>query len=212
MSLFIVLDGCDGVGKTTLSRALADAIRERTGEDEVILTREPTDTGYGAELREAFRDGVKLGFERELSLFMQDRKCHVEGTILRGLEDLMTVITDRYYFSTAAYQSTSLFPKKDQTVIRNKVASLILTLCESFFPSPDLYLYLDSKNYHSRLRNRGINRTAWEKDLEFQEGVRSAFEHVYHRYKGNKACITTDGPKEVTLAKAMHVYDKLVGL
>lgn len=100
MSLFVVLEGIDGTGKTTLCRAVADGLI-RDGRS-VVTTAEPTDGPIGELIR-------RRGFDTrtEALLFAADRSCHtaeIEGWLSEG----RTVISDRYYLSSLAYQSAAL--------------------------------------------------------------------------------------------------------
>ena len=97
----LVLEGIDGVGKTTLSQRLARHCEERGLS--VVQSREPTDGQWGRKLRESARTG-RLALDEELRLFLADRAEHVEQVIRPALAGGKVVILDRYYLSTAAYQ------------------------------------------------------------------------------------------------------------
>lgn len=127
----VVIEGIDGTGKSTLCRALAALLRSR-GLD-VVESREPTDGPYGRRIRELARlgrDGVSL--EEELNLFVQDRKQHIDEVILPQLRAGRTVLLDRYYFSTMAYQGA-----------RGADPAEILRLHREFAPEPDLLVILE---------------------------------------------------------------------
>lgn len=125
----LVLEGIDGTGKSTQSKLLAEALRERGMR--VITSREPTDGPYGTRLRNSATTG-RLSPEEELQLFLQDRCEHVETLITPALEAGEVVILDRYYFSSMAYQGVRGF---DPAEIRRAN--------EEFAPQPDLLLHLD---------------------------------------------------------------------
>lgn len=127
--LFIVLEGIDGTGKSTQTRALAEWFRTQ-GRD-VVLSREPTDGPWGKKLRESALTG-RLSPADELEYFLLDRRQHVEELILPSLASGKVVILDRYYFSTMAYQGVRGI---DPHEIRRKN--------EAFAPVPHLLLILD---------------------------------------------------------------------
>lgn len=141
---FIVLEGVDGVGKTTQAGLLAEALRRRG--HPVTLTREPSDGPAGQKIREYLCGPSRhLTPEEELALFMADRRDHVTRVIRPALEAGGIVISDRYYFSSAAYQGAlGLDPKK------------ILAEHESFAPPPDLVIFfrLDPSVALARLRGK----------------------------------------------------------
>lgn len=103
--LFIAFEGIDGTGKSTQLQLLADYLRSRGLE--VVETREPTDGPYGRRIRELYVDRGSCTPEEELDLFIQDRKQHVAEVIAPALASGKAVLTDRYYYSTAAYQGAA---------------------------------------------------------------------------------------------------------
>lgn len=96
MSSFIVFEGIDGSGKSTAAQSIADDLVD------VYLTREPTGSKVGVLAN-------KVAYEEsspyhELFLYLADRAEHTEH-IRKMLEKGKTVICDRYWGSTAAYQA-----------------------------------------------------------------------------------------------------------
>ncbi len=102
--MFIVLEGIDGSGKSTIAKMLADYLGERG--KKVYLTEEPTKTWLG--------EAVRRGIEEEKNpytqalLFFADRAEHVME-IKRKIEEGYVVISDRYVYSTYAYQGAQLY-------------------------------------------------------------------------------------------------------
>ena len=127
--MFIVIEGIDGTGKSTQAKRLADHFTS-LGKT-VVLSREPTDGPWGTLLRNSASSG-RLSPEEELQAFLNDRLQHVTEKIAPALAEGHTVILDRYYFSTMAYQGVRGF---DPLEIRRKN--------EVFAPVPDLLLILD---------------------------------------------------------------------
>ncbi len=126
----LALEGIDGSGKSTQARLLAKALKERGWE--VVLTQEPTTGPRGQELRLYLRGPARnLSPEAELELFVADRRDHVRQVIRPALAAGQIVISDRYYYSSVAYQGAlGLDPAH------------ILTLNEAFAPRPDLVFIL----------------------------------------------------------------------
>jgi dTMP kinase len=126
----IALEGVDGAGKTTQAMSLA-AILARFGR-RVLFTQEPTFGPAGLRLREYLAGGRRhLAPAEELALFQTDRREHVTKTIRPALEQGWVVITDRYYYSSAAYQGALGIDPRE-----------ILADSESFAPRPDLVIIL----------------------------------------------------------------------
>lgn len=125
----IIFEGIDGTGKSTQVNLLAEALSERGVE--VVTSREPTNGPFGKQLRASMVEG-RLSPEEELALFHDDRRDHVEHLILPALAAGKTVILDRYYFSTMAYQGARGFDPDE-----------IRTQNEDFAPVPDLVVLLE---------------------------------------------------------------------
>ena len=101
--VFLAFEGGEGAGKSTQAVRLATWLRER-GYD-VVLTREPGDTGIGAQLRRIVLDPASgMSHRTELLLYAADKAEHVEQVVLPALDRGAVVVTDRYVDSTLAYQ------------------------------------------------------------------------------------------------------------
>lgn len=93
--LFLTFEGCDGTGKTTQARLLADGMG-------AVLTSDPKGTGYGREItdiaiREA--DGWPQAFA-----FLSARAKLTEDVIMPALRSGRDVVCDRFMDSTFVYQ------------------------------------------------------------------------------------------------------------
>jgi len=73
-----------------------------------------------------------MNLEKELELFIADRRDHVDRCITPALAEGNIVILDRYYWSSAAYQGS-----------RGANFQEIMKRNEEFAPKPDLVLVLD---------------------------------------------------------------------
>ena len=102
--LFIVLEGGDGVGKTTQVRLLADHLS--TLGYEVVVTREPGDTPAGAVIRRLLLDPATgdLDPRAEALLYAADKAQHLAQVVRPALERGAMVVCDRYVDSMLAYQ------------------------------------------------------------------------------------------------------------
>ena len=124
--LFVVVEGIDGTGKSTLVSNLYRILRKN--EVDVLVTFEPTRGKWGSELRQSFTGSERMGPEEELSLFVKDRKEHLKDTVLPALKAGRVVLCDRYYFSTMAYQGArGLDPAKIKE--KNRIFALKPDIC-----------------------------------------------------------------------------------
>jgi dTMP kinase len=95
----IVLDGTEGVGKTTQAKALVRALGARG-----VLVREPGATALGERVRGLLLDSdLPIEPRAELLLFLAAR-AQLVPVIRTHLEAGRTVVADRYLLSTYAYQ------------------------------------------------------------------------------------------------------------
>lgn len=110
--LLIVLEGVDGAGTTTHTKLLSAALEGRGLP--VRMTREPSDGPVGVQIRQFLTGRLIVpglqgprppSWTTMALLFAADRMDHVESTILPNLNDGVTVLSDRYYHSSVAYQS-----------------------------------------------------------------------------------------------------------
>ncbi len=110
--IFIAFEGIDGCGKSTQIKKLVQYIFEKDKHHHIVLTRNPyKDTNIRAILTQ---DSDPLSQADKLAeLFINDRRKQVEELILPNLEKGHFVVTDRYKFSTIAYQSAQGIPMEN---------------------------------------------------------------------------------------------------
>jgi dTMP kinase len=100
--LFITLEGVDGAGKSTHMQFIADAVAATSGRH-VITTREPG----GTDLAERLRDAIltePMDPLAETLLIAAARADHVAKVVRPALESGTSVVCDRFYDATVAYQ------------------------------------------------------------------------------------------------------------
>lgn len=165
------LEGIDGTGKSTQIALLADVLRQ--GGSEVVLTREPTDGVYGQQIRRLYQARGSVSRQEELDLFLADRREHVTQLIAPALAQGKVVVTDRYYFSTAAYQGVVGFDP--ETIIRQN---------ELFAPVPDLVILLELAPAQAvmriqRYRQETLNHFEQEESLRQVAQVFKSLDRAY---------------------------------
>ncbi len=102
---FIVFEGLDGSGKTTLMKKLSSLLDQSS--IPYIMTREPGGTSLGDELRDIIlrKEGDAPCPRAELLLYEAVRAQHVEKRIKPALKNNQWVLCDRYTASSMAFQS-----------------------------------------------------------------------------------------------------------
>lgn len=102
---FICIEGLDGCGKTTQAKLLAKKLAKSHC---AVYTAEPSQGKIGTYIRNSYLYGEKrLSIVLEALLFAADRIEHVENEVLPALNKGCFVISDRYVYSSLAYQGAA---------------------------------------------------------------------------------------------------------
>jgi len=102
---FICIEGLDGCGKTTQTKLLVKNLEESY---DAVYTAEPTRGRIGKFIKDYYLHGERRGScVVEALLFAADRFEHVEGEVLPALHEGKVVVSDRYVYSSFAYQGAA---------------------------------------------------------------------------------------------------------
>ena len=100
---FLVLDGVNGAGKSTLAKRIGQFLNEK--KLSFLFTQEPGGSQLGSHIRKILLESdERLSPRSELLMFTADRAEHVDKVIRPALENKTIVISDRYYYSSEAFQ------------------------------------------------------------------------------------------------------------
>lgn len=178
IGVFICIEGLDGSGKTTQAKLLVKKLKKTY---DVIYTSEPSNGLIGSFIRKGYLYGNnRLSPFVEALLFAADRIEHIENEIIPALNNGKVVISDRYVFSSLAYQGAG---KVSLDWIKTINIKVIL---------PDLAIFLDvdpEKVFH-RLNSK---KSVME-NLETQRKVRE----VYLKFVKDKKLILINGNNSKT--------------
>ncbi len=169
MNLFITLEGPDGGGKTSQARCLAEYLRAEN--IEVLLTREPGGSPIGDQIRNVIMEleNTDMDARTEFLLFSASRAQHVAEVIRPSLENGLTVISDRFFDSSLAYQGYGQrLPLDTLKAITNFATGGLI---------PDLTLLLDlpvEEGLHRREADGNWNRMD-AYDFDFHRRVRRGY-------------------------------------
>ena len=132
-SPFIVFEGIDGSGKSTQLKILSQTLSEKGIKN--VCHFEPTDNIIGKEIRKILSGEEKVDARTMALLFAADRVEHItcKGGILDNIENGITVLSDRYYFSSYAYQMVDM--PLDWVIEINKTATKLA--------KPDFHIFVD---------------------------------------------------------------------
>lgn len=201
----IVIEGLDGTGKTTQLQLLAAHLRAQG--KTVHTDAEPTGGETGKLLRRVLSGEVPCSPWATAALFLADRIEHNtrrETGILQRLQAGHTVLTDRYYYSTLAYQG--LDTDVDWVLDMHRRCPVVR------MPDLVLYLHMSPEKCMERIR-----RNRPEEDLEIFEttetltAVGERFDAVFSRLKKteNIVPIDADGSIEAVAARIAEAADRI---
>jgi dTMP kinase len=165
----IVLEGPEGVGKTTQLRLLAEWLA--TGGKKVVAVREPGGTPVGDEIRKILLDHPASDIvpRAESLLFMASRAQLVERELMPALASGAVVLLDRFFLSTYAYQVAGRGLPQDQVGAANRLATAELR------PDLTLLLTLAVEQGLQRARQRGPHDRMESEESAFHARVEQAF-------------------------------------
>jgi dTMP kinase len=157
--MLIAFEGGEGCGKSTQARVLAQRL-------DAVLTFEPGATPLGAELRALLLDGSDMSSRTEALLMAADRAVHVDEVIAPALAIGQTVVTDRYLYSSLAYQGFGRGLHVDEVRSLSSFAAA---------PEADIVLLLVVPAYVRRERLGGRLDRIESGDEGFHERVEAGF-------------------------------------
>lgn len=167
--MFIVVEGPEGAGKSSLVQWLAGKLA--ADGQRVVAVREPGGTPVAEAARElALRTHGELSPQAELFLILAARADLVDRVIRPALAAGETVVGDRYGLSTLAYQVAGRGLPRSEVATAHRLATSGL--------EPDLTLVLDVPVAVGRARQRaaGKRQDRFEReDDAFHERVRDAY-------------------------------------
>jgi dTMP kinase len=203
----VVVEGIDGVGKSTVVEGLVEALEGR-GHD-VVPTREPTDTYRGETLRRSLSDeGAPPG--AEALLFMADHAGHVDWIRdrLEGAPDRV-VVSDRYAESCYAYQGAILEEPLAEAGIDDPV-DWIRSAIGPFHRDPDLALVLDLHPEEALARSGGREGREKFERADVLGRVRERYHGLADRFPWVEL-VDASPPAEEVVAAARSRVEAVVG-
>ena len=164
---FIVFEGIDGSGTSTQLKLL------KQNNPDFEITAEPTSTETGKFLRRMLGGEFKVDEKTNAYLFAADRCQHLygEGGIIELTKKGKIVVSDRYFFSSMAYQSATCGIE-------------LPALLNSPFPLPQILFYfvINPEISLSRVTARNEKQEIYEK-IELQRKIADMYEKVISSYE-----------------------------
>ena len=190
MSKFIVVEGSEGVGKSTQIKTIKSFLEEH--KIEYIVTREPGGTLFGESIRSIILDQKNdTDNLTDSLLFYASRYENYNKIILPALKNGKTVICDRFHYSTLVYQGI---------VGDDELVKMIHNIFDSIFSkSIDhiIYLYTDPEESLKRISRRSITDKFESRGLVYLNKLNKAYESIFANME-NVIQLNTTRDKEIT--------------
>lgn len=183
---FIVIDGPDGTGKTTVAEALAKRLRAYVGQVReqdytypftgVTITREP----HTRRVREWLSD-PNVSARELLIAFAHDRDLHLREVVEPALMRGEIVVCDRYTYSTVAYQTLHNPPELVEALV-------------SHVRKPDLTIMLTCpvEVAMARIVARGLPPDRYDQRTDLQAKVSETYAACAAK---DPACVVVDASR-----------------
>ena len=198
---FIVIEGSEGVGKSTQIKNIEKYLL--SNDIDYVLTREPGGTSFGESIRSIILDKENQTHELTDSLlFYAARYENYRKIIKPALQDGKTVICDRFHYSTLIYQG--IVGKNSMVIDLHKIFDHI------FSEKIDYVLYQVASPEVSlkRIMRRDKTDKFESRGIEYLKELDIAYNSIFSDMK-NVIKVDTSGEKKDTENKLLVSLDKI---
>jgi len=184
-SMFIVIEGIDGSGKSTQ----IDLLQKRFQAEgkKAMTTHEPTDGPIGKLIRSILSGDEEVDASVMAALYLADRLDHIknpESGILAMMEKGFNVISSRYYYSSYAFQGE--YVSLQWLISANSI-------CKSFLKADiTFYLNIDPVITLKRLTESREKLDIYE-NIEKQTNTHKDFMHAFDTTNDGENIVILDG-------------------
>lgn len=188
--VFIAFEGIDGAGKSTQVRRLASRLSSQG--IRCYETREPTDSPIGSLIHQMMTGRVIADDKVIASLFIADRVDHLLNKtdgILDMISSGVSVITDRYYFSSYAYNGIGI--DMDWVIQGNSISSGVLR------PTLTVFLDIPVSSAIKRIERERFRTELYETQARLS-AVRKKYFEAFERLKDVENVAVIDADADVS--------------
>ena len=206
---FIVFEGPDGSGKSTIANHVYELLKQCYNEH-VVFTREPggANNVIAEDIRRILLNHLdyKIDFRAEALLYAASRAQHVSDFVLPHLKDKDIVICDRYIHSSLIYQGFARKLGINEVLAINKFA------IQNVMPDLVFIIMVDPEICSQRIHENRVNkldRLDLEQDLhkKVYEGYQTL---IANNKEKNMVVIDSNQTIPVIVNEVMNHIKKLV--
>lgn len=207
MGYFFSLEGCEGSGKSTITKLLAEALTKKGFR--VVLTREPGGIEIAEQIRNVILDrkNINMDAKTEALLYAAARRQHLVEKIIPELEKGSIVLCDRYIDSSLTYQGYARGLGIEEVLTINKFA------IEDYMPDLTIYLDVSPEVGLARInkdKDREVNRLDVE-SLQFHTKVREGYHILLKRYPDRITMIDAQNDIDIVYREVSNKILQFIG-
>ena len=185
---FIVFEGPDGSGKTTVANIVCEKLEELGYS--VVHTREPGGIDIAEQIRNVILDpnNTNMDSRTEALLYAASRRQHLVEKVIPAINEKKIVICERFVYSSLAYQGCGRELGFDPILSINDFA------INGTYPDATIYLDINEEVGLKRIENRNFKDRLDSESLSFHHKVNEGYQKVLERFKDTKI---VDASKEL---------------
>ncbi len=201
---FIVFEGPDGSGKSTVSQAVYEILKAE--EWDVVLTREPGGSRIAEEIRNLILNpqNTEMDARTEALLYAASRRQHLKEKVLPAVAGGKIVICDRFVDSSLAYQAYGREIGLQPVVDINEFA------IEGYHPDLTIFLNIDAQTGLQRLANRKELDRLDQESLEFHQKVFAGYQEILANTKQNYVIVDASQSVEAVVTASLQIIKEFV--
>lgn len=204
--LFIVFEGGEGSGKSTMIDKVYEWLREC--DYDCIKTREPGGISIAEQIREVIlnKENTKMDAKTEALLYAAARRQHLVEKVIPALENGQVVLCDRFLDSSLAYQGYARGLGIEEVYEINKFAigDCMPDISILFDINPEVGMARIKKNFE-----REVNRLDLEK-LDFHNKVREGYDIIYKKNKNRMVKINAEESIDQVFNNVKNIISDLI--
>jgi len=203
--LFITFEGPDGSGKTTVSTAVINRLKEEGYQ--VCYTREPGGSRIAEKIRDIILDpnNTEMDDRTEVLLYAASRRQHLMDIVLPQINNGVNVISDRFVDSSLAYQGYG------RNIDVEKVYEINQFAIEGYMPVKTIFLNVEAEIGMNRIKkNRDSQDRLEQEAIDFHKRVFDGYQKLIKKYGDRMVVIDANRDVELVIDEAYKVVKELL--
>lgn len=201
---FIVFEGPDGSGKTTISTGIYEKLKSEGYS--VVYTREPGGIDIAEQIRNVILDpkNTAMDARTEALLYAASRRQHLVEKVLPALEEGKIVLCDRFVYSSLAYQGCGRHIGMDAVMEINRFA------IEGHMPDKTLFLDVPVERGLARLESRAFKDRLDVETVQFHKDTYEGYQKVLQQYKDTMIVVDASKPVEEVMEQTYRIIKEII--